>query len=252
MTMHNGKLPDYEIKDGSFDNFAEIHPKTIAHLEAKGITSLFPIQWNSFYPIYNREDVIARDLTGSGKTLAFGLPLVEYLRKNKFLGKSMIQAIVLAPTRELAVQVQNVLCGLKHSEHEFRTLTVYGGVPIDEQIRDLRRGVDIFVGTTGRVLDHIERGNIDFSSIKTIILDEADQMLKLGFKEDIEKVRAIGTNHNRLWELSESNADSQICKFACFQLPFPDGSSRSLKSISRGITESLIWPKTSKTRLPKL
>jgi ATP-dependent RNA helicase DeaD len=67
-------------------------------------------------------------------------------------------------------------------------LTVYGGVPIDEQIRELRRGVDIFVGTTGRVLDHIERGNIDFTNLKSVILDEADVMLKLGFKEDVEKV----------------------------------------------------------------
>lgn len=65
---------------------------------------------------------------------------------------------------------------------------MYGGVPIDPQIRDLKNGVEIFVGTTGRVLDHIERGNIDFSSIKTIVLDEADMMLKLGFKEDIEKI----------------------------------------------------------------
>jgi superfamily II DNA/RNA helicase len=67
-------------------------------------------------------------------------------------------------------------------------LTVYGGVPIDDQIRELRRGIDIFVGTTGRVLDHIERGNIDFSNLKSVILDEADVMLKLGFKEDVEKV----------------------------------------------------------------
>lgn len=67
-------------------------------------------------------------------------------------------------------------------------MTVYGGVSVDDQARELRRGIDIFVGTTGRVLDHIERGNIDFSQIRTVILDEADQMLKLGFKEDVERV----------------------------------------------------------------
>ena len=77
---------------------------------------------------------------------------------------------------------------MKHHENEFKLLTVYGGVSIDDQTRELRNGVDIFVGTTGRVLDHIERGNIDFSSIKTMVLDEADQMLKLGFKEDVEAV----------------------------------------------------------------
>jgi ATP-dependent RNA helicase DeaD len=77
---------------------------------------------------------------------------------------------------------------LKHTENEYNVLTVYGGVSIDDQIRELRRGVDIFVGTTGRVLDHIERKNFDFSDLKSIILDEADQMMKLGFKEDVERI----------------------------------------------------------------
>ena len=80
---------------------------------------------------------------------------------------------------------------MKHHEDEYKVLTVYGGVSIDDQTRELRRGVDFFVGTTGRVLDHIERGNIDFTHIKSIVLDEADQMLKLGFKEDVEKVILI-------------------------------------------------------------
>lgn len=77
---------------------------------------------------------------------------------------------------------------LKHSENEFNVLTVYGGVSIDEQTYQLRRGVDIFVGTTGRVLDHMERRNFDFTQLKTVILDETDQMLKQGFKEDVEKI----------------------------------------------------------------
>lgn len=132
--------------------------------------------------------MIARDLTGSGKTFAFGLPTIEYLRKNRLLGSRRTQAICLAPTRELAIQVTNEIAKLKHYESEFKIVTVYGGVNIDDQIRQLRNGVDVFVGTTGRVLDHIERGNIDFSDLKTIVLDEADQMLKLGFKEDIDQI----------------------------------------------------------------
>ena len=165
-------------------------PITIGKLQASGIKNLFPIQQFCFYPIFNREDIIARDLTGSGKTLAFALPVTEFLRREKTLGSRKIQAIVLAPTRELAIQVQNVFTTIKHTPNEFNSLTVYGGVPVEDQTRELRRGVDIFVGTTGRVLDHIERGNIDFSHIRTIILDEADQMLKLGFKEDIERILA--------------------------------------------------------------
>lgn len=77
---------------------------------------------------------------------------------------------------------------LKHYEDEYRVLTVYGGVSIEDQTRELRRGVDFFVGTTGRVLDHINRGNFKFNDLKTIVLDETDQMLKQGFKEDVEQV----------------------------------------------------------------
>ena len=152
--------------------------------------NLFPIQQHCFYPVYNREDLIARDLTGSGKTVAFGLPTIEYLRKNKMFGTGKVQAIMLAPTRELAIQITNELAKLKHHENEFRIVTVYGGVSVDNQTNQLKRGVDLFVGTTGRVKDHIERGNIDFSGLKVLILDEADVMLKLGFKEDIEQILA--------------------------------------------------------------
>ena len=106
----------------------------------------------------------------------------------KLLGTRKVQAIVLAPTRELALQVTTEMSKLKHYENEFRIVTVYGGVNIEDQIRQLRQGVDIFVGTTGRVLDHIERGNIDFSGLKSLVLDEADVMLKLGFKEDVDKI----------------------------------------------------------------
>jgi len=96
--------------------------------------------------------------------------------------------MVLAPTRELALQVTKEFNALKHYEGEYNVLTVYGGVSIEDQTYQLRRGVDIFVGTTGRILDHMERRNFDFSHLKTVVLDEADQMLKLGFKEDVEAI----------------------------------------------------------------
>lgn len=95
---------------------------------------------------------------------------------------------MLCPTRELALQVSQELSKLKHFEDEYKVLTVYGGVSIDLQIKELRNGVEFFVGTTGRVLDHIERGNIDFSNIKAVVLDEADQMLNMGFQEDVERI----------------------------------------------------------------
>jgi len=99
----SGASDKYVVKDTEFSSYPEITNRTVEKLKTQGITSLFPIQQYCFYSIYNREDLIARDLTGSGKTLAFCLPIVEYLRKNRLLGTRRIQAIVLAPTRELAI-----------------------------------------------------------------------------------------------------------------------------------------------------
>jgi len=98
-----GPMPAYKVVDGEFKSFPDINEKSSKLLIDRGIKNLFPIQQHTFYPIFNREDVIARDLTGSGKTLAFGLPVTEYLRKNQILGCRKISAIVLAPTRELAI-----------------------------------------------------------------------------------------------------------------------------------------------------
>ena len=107
--LPNGNTPTKNVvsnapKDpGDFSNFPEIHQKTVEGLQARGILALFPVQHMTFRNVLNREDLIVRDLTGSGKTLAFGLPVVEYLRANKLFGTGQTQAIILAPTRELAV-----------------------------------------------------------------------------------------------------------------------------------------------------
>lgn len=184
-----------EAGETNFHLFPEIHADTVKGLCDRGITSLFPVQENTFRHIYEGKDIIARDLTGSGKTLAFCLPLVEKFRKmgyfgadNRVGGKRKLLAIVLAPTRELALQVAKELKALKHNESEYKVITVYGGVSIDDQTRELRSGVEFFVGTTGRVKDHITRGNIDFVDLKAVCLDEADQMLNMGFQEDVEEV----------------------------------------------------------------
>lgn len=95
--------------DGAYDKFPEIPEKSIINLTGKGYKFLFPIQQHCFYPIWNREDIIARDLTGSGKTFAFGLPLIEWLRKNGHFGSGKVQGIILSPTRELAIQITNEL-----------------------------------------------------------------------------------------------------------------------------------------------
>jgi len=118
---------------GDFANFPEIQSTTVTNLVKQGILSLFPVQYMTFRNVYNREDLIVRDLTGSGKTLGFSLPIVEYLRKHKLFGTKCTQAIVLAPTRELAVQITRVLNDLKHHANEYNVLAVYGGVSLDDQ-----------------------------------------------------------------------------------------------------------------------
>lgn len=145
-------------------------------------------------------------MTGSGKTLGFALPTVEYLRKNNLISARKTQAIVLTPTRELAIQVSKVFTEIKHNPMEYTCATVYGGASMEEQTHQLKSGCEIFVGTTGRVLDHLNRGNIDFSHIKTVILDEADQMLKLGFKEDIEEILRFVKR--------QCKNDLQVCLFS--------------------------------------
>lgn len=115
----------------------------------------------------------------------------------------------MAPTRELAIQVEKTFEMLKFHYNEFQTLTVYGGVSVDDQTRKLKQGVDIFVGTTGRTLDHLGRGNIDFSNLKAVVLDEADMMLDMGFKEDIDQI--LG---HISYVMSKKNKQLQICLFS--------------------------------------
>lgn len=129
------------------------------------------------------QDVIAQAKTGTGKTAAFALPLIQNLPGDT----KQVQGLVLAPTRELAIQVASALHGYgRHSN--VRVLAVYGGQPYERQIRRLQRGVDVVVGTPGRLLDLIRQSALDLSAVRTVVLDEADEMLSMGFIEDIELI----------------------------------------------------------------
>jgi len=180
-----------ELDDShKIENF-QISNSTRDHLRGLGISHLFPIQAATYTFIYEENDLVGRDRTGSGKTLSYVLPLCENFRaqglfKNKPGQKPL--AMVVLPTRELVIQVTNVFNTIKYNDFEYRTLSIYGGVDIRGQMNDLRKGIDIVIGTPGRLLDLIERKAISFGSLKTIVLDEADQMLDMGFQEDIEKI----------------------------------------------------------------
>lgn len=156
----------------------------LSSLEKKGFEEPSPIQAQAIPFLLNEDkDLIGKAQTGTGKTAAFGIPLIQKLQpKSKH-----VQAIILAPTRELALQVTEELNSFT-GDNKIRIVAVYGGQPIDRQITQLKRGVDIVVGTPGRILDHLKRRTLDISQISHIVLDEADEMLNMGFIDDIETI----------------------------------------------------------------
>ncbi|SFB78514.1 ATP-dependent RNA helicase DeaD [Flexibacter flexilis DSM 6793] len=149
-----------------------------------GFTEASPIQSEAIPYLLNGHDLIGQAQTGTGKTAAFGIPAVESIDP---LDRS-VQTLVLCPTRELAVQVSEEFKKLAKYNSDIRIAAIYGGESIERQIKALKHGVQIVVGTPGRVIDHIERHTLRLENVKMVILDEADEMLDMGFREDIEMI----------------------------------------------------------------
>lgn len=173
-------------------------------IEKKGFEEPTEIQEKVIPALLNTEEhVIAQAQTGTGKTAAFGLSFIEKLipQKNK-----TPQAIVLVPTRELALQVSEEINSLK-GEKDFKIVPVYGGQSITLQLRQFKKGVDIVIGTPGRVIDHLQRKSLILSELKFLVLDEADEMLNMGFIEDIDKI------------LAETNEDKRVLLFSATMPP---------------------------------
>lgn len=161
-----------------------VSKKILKAVEAMGFEEATPIQTLAIPQALQGLDIIGQAQTGTGKTAAFAIPIIEVtdIRKKK------PQAICLCPTRELAVQVAEEMTQLCAFNKGFTVLPVYGGQAIDRQIRALQRGVQVVVGTPGRVIDHIKRGTLQLDEIKMLVLDEADEMLDMGFRDDIEEI----------------------------------------------------------------
>jgi ATP-dependent RNA helicase DeaD len=151
-------------------------------IENMGFEEPSPIQALAIPLIQAGRDVTAQAQTGTGKTAAFGIPIIEKIDPSR----RVVQAIVLCPTRELAIQIAEEFSNLLVHMPRIVVLPVYGGQPIDRQLRALRQGVHIVIGTPGRVMDHLERRTLALGDIATVVLDEADQMLDMGFRDDIE------------------------------------------------------------------
>lgn len=143
-----------------------------------------PIQSQSIPVILSGKDVIGQAQTGTGKTAAFSIPILEMVNPEE----KNLQAVVLCPTRELAIQVSTEIRKIGKYMHGIKSLPVYGGQPIERQIKALKGGVQIVIGTPGRVIDHINRKTLKMDNVKMVILDEADEMLDMGFREDIEMI----------------------------------------------------------------
>ncbi len=160
----------------------KISKEILRAIKDMGFEEPTPIQEMAIPPALEGKDVIGRAQTGTGKTVAFGIPVVEHCST-----KRIPQAIVLAPTRELAVQIAEELNRVGRYKGIY-SLPIYGGQSIDRQIRSLKKGVQIIVGTPGRVIDHLKRRTLSLREINTVVLDEADEMLNMGFINDIEYI----------------------------------------------------------------
>ena len=157
-----------------------------ANLQALGYAAMTPIQAASLPITLAGKDLIAQAKTGSGKTVAFTLPLLHTLDAKRFA----VQALVLCPTRELADQVTTEIRRVARAEDNVKVLTLCGGSPIRPQTESLAHGAHIIVGTPGRVLDHLGRESLNLDALQTLVLDEADRMLDMGFADDIAQVVA--------------------------------------------------------------
>lgn len=166
-------------------SFEDLHldRKILAALKDMGFEEPSPIQKGAIPLALEGEDLIGQAQTGTGKTAAFGIPIIQKINEKD----RHIQALVMSPTRELCIQVADEISKIGRTKR-VRVLPVYGGQPIERQIRSLKRGIQVVIGTPGRLLDHIRRGTIDLEYVNFLVLDEADEMLDMGFVDDMENI----------------------------------------------------------------
>ena len=161
-----------------------ISPEVLKAVTKMGFEEATPIQSAAIPVMMSGRDIVGQSQTGSGKTAAFAIPLIERVKGDQ----RRVQALVLCPTRELAAQVAEEVAKLAVFKKGVRELPIYGGGSYDRQLRGLREGVQIVIGTPGRIMDHLERGTLSLDDVQAVVLDEADRMLDMGFRDDIEHI----------------------------------------------------------------
>ena len=158
--------------------------ETLKAIQDMGFEEATPIQSQAIPAILDQRDIIGQAQTGSGKTCAFAIPAIEMLNKEE----STVQVLVLCPTRELVIQTAEEFKSVAKYQEGVRILPIYGGQPIDRQILALKRRPQIIIGTPGRIMDHMRRATLKFGNIRLLVLDEADEMLSMGFQEDLDAI----------------------------------------------------------------
>ncbi len=161
-----------------------LSPEIMKALDKKGYVQATPVQGGAIPYFMDWKDVIAKAPTGTGKTFAFGIPMVEHIDPDS----DAVQGLVLAPTRELAIQIMNELRDLCAFKEGVRAVVLYGGQPIDRQINQLKKKPQIVVATPGRLMDHMKRRTVRLDQVQTVVLDEADRMLDMGFIHDVTRI----------------------------------------------------------------
>lgn len=233
-------------KFNSFKTFG-LSQNMLEVLENKGFFKPTPIQVRVIPLLMKGErDIIGQAQTGTGKTAAFGIPIIEKLKE----GATSIQALVLTPTRELALQVSEELESLK-GDKNIRILPLYGGQAIRNQLKALTFGADIVVGTPGRIIDHLKRGNIELDSISYLVLDEADEMLNMGFIEDVKEIFR-NTNENKQMLLFSATMPTPILKLAKKHMRNHDYISVSQEDLIAEFTDQIWFELTEEQKFEAL
>ncbi len=221
-------LQEFLVSDTSFASLA-LSPALLATLDSLGYHQMTPVQAQSLPPMLAGRDVMAQAKTGSGKTAAFGLALLSQLRVDAF----SVQGLVLCPTRELADQVAEELRRLARGMANVKVLTLCGGAAFGPQLASLEHGAHIVVGTPGRIDEHLRRGSLTLGSLTTLVLDEADRMLDMGFQATIDDI------------IADTPADRQTLLFSA---TFPDEqSTEGLAIMTRGVMRDPVSVKVEET-----
>ena len=191
-------------------NELNLSREVLQAIEEMGFVNPSEVQEGTIPEILDGHDLLAQAQTGTGKTASFGIPMIEKIQDNNY---ETLQGLVLVPTRELARQVSEELQKLSKHKTFIRVLAIYGGADMGKQLRELKKGASIVVGTPGRIMDHMKRKTIDLSSLKFLVLDEADEMFDMGFRDDMKTI-IEKTNDDRQTLFFSATFDNEIKEFS--------------------------------------